>query len=72
MLATLNSSLNPILYALTNSQFKRGYQNLIYFVFNRQKYSYTRNDKLRYSIHASRRKSNEDNNKRLSQDISSF
>ena len=36
----LNSSLNPILYALTNSQIREGYYNLLFFLFNRKKYIY--------------------------------
>ncbi len=42
LLATLNSSLNPILYAFTNSQFKLGYKNFFDFLFNRRNYSYSR------------------------------
>ena len=31
--AHLNSSLNPILYAITNPCFRRGYKNFINFIF---------------------------------------
>lgn len=41
LLAHLNSSLNPILYALTNSNFQRGYKNLFYCIFKRKKYTYS-------------------------------
>jgi len=40
LLLHLNSSLNPILYAFTNTQIREGYLNLFYFLFNRKKYIY--------------------------------
>lgn len=41
LLAHVNSSLNPILYALTNSNFQRGYKNLFYWIFSSRKYLYS-------------------------------
>ena len=37
----LNSSLNCVLYAFTNSQLKMGYVNFLYLIFNKKLYSYT-------------------------------
>lgn len=42
LFARINSSLNPILYGLTNPQFKRGYKNFFNFIFCRKDYSYDR------------------------------
>ena len=39
-LAHLSPTLNPILYALTNSQIKNGYLNFFNLIFFRKKYKY--------------------------------
>ena len=41
LLAHINSSLNPILYAFTNSNFKRGYINFFYFLFDKKNYLFS-------------------------------
>jgi hypothetical protein len=41
LLAHINSSLNPVLYAFTNGNFKKGYRNLYFCLFERKKYVFT-------------------------------
>jgi len=37
----INSCLNPLLYGLTNTVFKKGYQNIYFLLFNRKEYSFS-------------------------------
>jgi len=37
----INSCLNPLLYGLTNTIFKKGFQNIYFLLFNRKEYSFS-------------------------------
>jgi hypothetical protein len=40
-LMRINSCLNPLLYGLTNTIFKKGFQNIYFLLFNRKEYSFS-------------------------------
>jgi len=37
----INSCLNPLLYGLTNTIFKKGFKNIYFLLFNRKEYSFS-------------------------------
>ncbi len=41
ILARINSCLNPLLYGLTNTIFRKGFENFYFFLFNRKEYSFS-------------------------------
>ena len=40
VLMRINSCLNPLLYGLTNTLFKKGFKNIYFLLFNRKEYSF--------------------------------
>ena len=53
LFARINSSLNPILYGLTNPLFQRGFKNFFNFIFCRKEYSYVKVKSTSSSIKSS-------------------
>ncbi len=47
----INSCLNPLLYGLTNTVFKKGYQNIYFLLFNRKEYSFSIVKKEKQLLH---------------------
>ena len=41
VLMRINSCLNPLLYGLTNTLFKKGFKNIYFLLFNRKEYSFS-------------------------------
>jgi hypothetical protein len=41
VLMRINSCLNPLLYGLTNTVFRKGFQNIYFLLFNRKQYSFS-------------------------------
>ncbi len=37
----INSCLNPLLYCLTSTLFKKGFKNIYFVLFNRKEYSFS-------------------------------
>jgi len=41
VLMRINSCLNPLLYGLTNTLFKKGFKNIYFLLFDRKQYSFS-------------------------------
>jgi len=54
ILARINSCLNPLLYGLTNTIFRKGFENFYFFLFNRKEYSFSIEAKKRRRLNERR------------------